>query len=97
MFRFWECLESTAFHHARPAPSPRRGEGWGEGVRTTQRFDPPPPTVRCRESVLPSRRWGEGSITTAALAVLMALTAPTRAQDYPNRPITLVVPYAAGG
>ena len=32
----------------------------------------------------------------AALAVLLALTT-AHAQDYPNRPITLVVPYAAGG
>ncbi|HEV2575388.1 MAG TPA: tripartite tricarboxylate transporter substrate binding protein [Beijerinckiaceae bacterium] len=30
-------------------------------------------------------------------AALTAVVAPAMAQDYPNRPITLVVPYAAGG
>src|SRR5262245_14984088 len=29
--------------------------------------------------------------------VLVALAAPALAQDYPTRPVTLVVPYAAGG
>src|SRR5919202_1734115 len=33
----------------------------------------------------------------AAAALALALTAPAAAQDYPTRPITLVVPYAAGG
>jgi tripartite-type tricarboxylate transporter receptor subunit TctC len=38
----------------------------------------------------------------AILSLILALTAslgiaPAQAQDYPNRPITLVVPYAAGG
>ena len=32
----------------------------------------------------------------AAMALITALTC-AHAQDYPNRPITLVVPYAAGG
>ena len=32
----------------------------------------------------------------AAITLLIA-TVPAVAQDYPNRPITLVVPYAAGG
>ena len=32
-----------------------------------------------------------------SLAVLLALGISASAQDYPNRPITLVVPYAAGG
>ena len=32
-----------------------------------------------------------------ALASLTALTGPAAAQDWPNRPVTLVVPYAAGG
>jgi tripartite-type tricarboxylate transporter receptor subunit TctC len=31
------------------------------------------------------------------LAVALAVSAPALAQDYPTRPITLVVPYAAGG
>ena len=36
--------------------------------------------------------------TTVALAVLALFAAsPAGAQDFPNRPITLVVPYAAGG
>ena len=33
----------------------------------------------------------------AALAALVAAASPAAAQDYPNRPITVVVPYAAGG
>ena len=32
-----------------------------------------------------------------ALAALIAAATPAMAQDYPNRPITVVVPYAAGG
>ena len=38
------------------------------------------------------------AVSTAALALIAALiAAPGTAQDYPTRPITLVVPYAAGG
>src|SRR5689334_9300407 len=92
-----QLLKRTALQQARPAPSSRRGEGWSERVRPNERFDPPHPAVRCRESAEPSPRWGEGAITTAAFAVLMALIGPAHAQDYPSRPITLVVPYAAGG
>jgi len=33
----------------------------------------------------------------SALAILLGLTAAAPAQDYPNRPITLIVPFAAGG
>ena len=33
----------------------------------------------------------------AALALATCAAAPLQAQDYPTRPITLVVPYAAGG
>jgi tripartite-type tricarboxylate transporter receptor subunit TctC len=33
----------------------------------------------------------------AALAALAALLGPAAAQDYPNRPITMVIPFAAGG
>jgi tripartite-type tricarboxylate transporter receptor subunit TctC len=33
-----------------------------------------------------------------AIALAIAgLTAPVRAQDYPSRPVTIVVPYPAGG
>ena len=34
---------------------------------------------------------------TTAIAALIAAAGPVVAQDYPNRPITVVVPYAAGG
>ena len=34
--------------------------------------------------------------TTAALAALVALTGPAIAQDWPTRPLTMVVPFAAG-
>src|SRR4051794_39344409 len=33
----------------------------------------------------------------AAFAALVAIAAPAAAQDWPSRPVTLVVPYAAGG
>jgi tripartite-type tricarboxylate transporter receptor subunit TctC len=36
-------------------------------------------------------------MTLAALAALAALLGPAAAQDYPNRPITMVIPFAAGG
>ncbi|MSP46315.1 MAG: hypothetical protein EXQ83_10780 [Xanthobacteraceae bacterium] len=32
-----------------------------------------------------------------AYIVLASLTAPSSAQDFPNRPMTMVVPFAAGG
>src|SRR5262245_9054732 len=35
--------------------------------------------------------------TIVALALLAAIPAAVRAQDYPNRPITLIVPFPAGG
>ena len=33
----------------------------------------------------------------AAVFVVFSLAMPAAAQDWPNRPITLVVPFAAGG
>ena len=33
----------------------------------------------------------------SALAILVSLSAAAQAQDYPSRPITLIVPFAAGG
>jgi tripartite-type tricarboxylate transporter receptor subunit TctC len=36
-------------------------------------------------------------LTTLAVIALVATTAPVAAQDYPSRPITLIVPYSAGG
>src|SRR4051812_5177899 len=33
----------------------------------------------------------------ATFALLLALTASTQAQDYPNRPVKVIVPYAPGG
>jgi tripartite-type tricarboxylate transporter receptor subunit TctC len=90
-------LERNELKHARPAPSPRRGEEWGEGVPINDRFDPPHPALHCRKSVLPSPRWGEGTVTAGVLCLLVLITTPAHTQDYPNRPITLVVPYAAGG
>ena len=36
-------------------------------------------------------------VFSAALIAASVVTLPARAQDYPNHPITLIVPYAAGG
>jgi tripartite-type tricarboxylate transporter receptor subunit TctC len=46
------------------------------------------------------RRNGKGSGAWAAIAIVMALLAavvPARAQDYPSRPITVIVPFPPGG
>jgi tripartite-type tricarboxylate transporter receptor subunit TctC len=40
---------------------------------------------------------GRAGPIALALALAICLGAPLQAQDYPNRPIMLVVPYAAGG
>ncbi len=37
------------------------------------------------------------AIAASALGALLLVQAPAVAQDYPNRPITLVVPFPAGG
>jgi len=36
-------------------------------------------------------------MVTAALAAVFALLGPAAAQDYPTRPVTMVIPFAAGG
>ena len=36
-------------------------------------------------------------LLTGALAGLLGLTAGAAAQNYPNRPVTLIIPFAAGG
>src|SRR5437588_9167958 len=36
-------------------------------------------------------------MVTAALAALLAPPGPAGAQDYPTRPVTMVIPFAAGG
>jgi tripartite-type tricarboxylate transporter receptor subunit TctC len=36
-------------------------------------------------------------VTSAALTVVFALAGAAQAQDYPSRPVTLVIPFAAGG
>ena len=37
------------------------------------------------------------AMAAAAIAILSVLGEPARAQDYPSRPITLIVPWPAGG
>src|SRR4051812_49797155 len=36
-------------------------------------------------------------VVAAAFTALFALLGPATAQEYPNRPITMVIPFAAGG
>src|SRR6187549_2770875 len=36
-------------------------------------------------------------VTTAVLAGLLGLAASANAQNYPNRPVTMIIPFAAGG
>jgi cytochrome c2 len=45
-------IQGKAEQRMLPAPSPRRGEGWGEGVTHYRLSGPPSPP--------PSPRWGEG-------------------------------------
>jgi tripartite-type tricarboxylate transporter receptor subunit TctC len=49
---------------------------------------------RAQESTMTARRL---LFTTLGLLVVMSLTFGAQAQNYPNRPITFVVPFAAGG
>jgi tripartite-type tricarboxylate transporter receptor subunit TctC len=44
-----------------------------------------------------NRAIATGSLLGAALAVSIAIASAAAAQDYPTRPITLIVPYTAGG
>src|SRR5262249_61710275 len=37
------------------------------------------------------------SVSGATLAVLVGLTGSAGAQDWPSRPVTMVIPFAAGG
>jgi putative tricarboxylic transport membrane protein len=54
-----------------------------------------PPTLRA--SVRPDKEHSMRNTTAAAAAALIALTAGAAAQDWPSRPITLIVPFSAGG
>src|SRR5436190_12904428 len=38
-----------------------------------------------------------GRLVAAALAGLMTLTGAARAEQWPSRPVTMVIPFAAGG
>jgi tripartite-type tricarboxylate transporter receptor subunit TctC len=42
-------------------------------------------------------RRGFGLLLPAAALIIVAATAPVRAQDYPTRPVEIIVPFAAGG
>src|SRR5712672_98302 len=42
-------------------------------------------------------RRGFGLLLPAAASIIVAATAPVRAQDYPTRPVEIIVPFAAGG
>jgi hypothetical protein len=42
-------------------------------------------------------RRNHAAVVAAALAAALAGAIPAKAQDYPTRPITLIVPYTPGG
>jgi tripartite-type tricarboxylate transporter receptor subunit TctC len=46
---------------------------------------------------LKAKRFGIWSVPLLVAAFLVAATSPAPAQDYPARPITVVVPFSAGG
>src|SRR5262249_20505884 len=102
-------MESSRARRTRSAPSPQRGEGWGEGV-TTLSIDPNPLTRLPRfgwKSTSPLR----GEVKAAArsltsllglvLVALLALPAPVPAQTveqfYRGRTVAIVVGFATGG
>ena len=37
------------------------------------------------------------TVLAIAVAAILAMAAPANAQDWPQRPVTIVVPFAAGG
>ena len=37
------------------------------------------------------------TVLAIAVAAILAMVAPANAQDWPQRPVTIVVPFAAGG
>src|SRR5262245_8606641 len=65
----------------RPAPSPQRGEGWGEGASDCRKVRPPSPGS-LRDPTSP--RWGE--VEQAARAV------PQSRSEWAQRPMTSLSP-----
>src|SRR5262245_38804308 len=54
-----------------------------------------PPSVRCGRRICMKGRLMKNGLL--ALTLLLACTAPASAQQYPTRPVTVVLPSAAGG
>src|SRR5260370_10865218 len=61
--------------------------------RDKENLDPAHAARECR----PDKEHCVHNTMAAAAAALIALAAPAAAQDWPSRPITLIVPFSAGG
>src|SRR5215510_6336331 len=80
-------IEGTTELQMRPAPSPRRGEGWGEGVTKDREIGSPspPPSPRRGEGVPPCRDRSP-CLTTSSVKLKRALSIADTSHDSHDEP-----------